>query len=81
MPFSFTEEIDSLNPNVNQDQNNINDCGRTSYMNKINPLISRGEETSPGEWPWLVAIFYARIKFDFQCAGSLITNKHVITGM
>lgn len=38
------------------------------------------QETVPGPWPWLVAIFVVRIKFEFQCAGSILTNKHIITG-
>ncbi|XP_046416377.1 serine protease gd isoform X1 [Neodiprion pinetum] len=55
-----------------------NICGRSSKSD-INLLISKGEKTEPGDWPWLVAIFVSRIKLEFQCAGNLISNKHVLT--
>lgn len=60
-------------------ENNDN-CGRNININEINPLISKGMKTSPGQWPWLVALFVVKIEFEFQCAGSLVTNRHVITG-
>ncbi|XP_032683410.1 serine protease gd-like [Odontomachus brunneus] len=63
-------------PQFNQ---NNGDCGRTININEINPLISKGRKTSPGQWPWLVALFVVKIEFEFQCAGSLVTNRHVIT--
>lgn len=58
------------------------ECGRRANINMdiVVPLISIGEETSPGDWPWLAAIFVVTVKYDFQCAGSLVTNRHVITG-
>lgn len=56
-----------------------NDCGRTAQSSNINPLISKGERISPGQWPWLVAIFLVKIEFEFQCAGSILTNRHVTT--
>ena len=54
-------------------------CGQSS--NKINPLIVSGEKTYRGQWPWLAAIFLIKLEFEFQCAGSLISNNHVITGL
>ncbi|EZA54024.1 hypothetical protein DMN91_000272 [Ooceraea biroi] len=56
-----------------------NECGRTAQTSDINLLISKGVKTSPGQWPWLVAIFLVKIEFEFQCAGSILTNRHVIT--
>lgn len=67
-----------LNPPVQQ--NNNNECGISTQTNNINLLISKGMKTSPGQWPWLVALFIVKLKFEFQCAGSILTNKHVITG-
>ncbi|KAK2580271.1 hypothetical protein KPH14_012519 [Odynerus spinipes] len=63
------------------ESSNYSDCGRSSNNNNgtINLLIARGMKTSPGQWPWLVAIFIVKIEFEFQCAGSLVTNKHIIT--
>ncbi|XP_020298985.1 serine protease gd-like isoform X3 [Pseudomyrmex gracilis] len=76
---SLSEGIDRnvfLNPSIQQ---NSNECGISTTTNIINPLISKGETTLPGQWPWLVAIFVVRLGFDFQCAGSILTNKHVVT--
>ncbi|XP_043267089.1 serine protease gd-like isoform X2 [Venturia canescens] len=53
-------------------------CGRVNTAG-VNYLIANGDRTSPGQWPWLAAIFVAKIEFEFQCAGSLITDKHIIT--
>ncbi|XP_029666353.1 serine protease gd-like isoform X2 [Formica exsecta] len=66
-----------LNPPVQQ--NNNNECGISTHTNNINLLISKGMKTSPGQWPWLAALFIVKLKFEFQCAGSILTNKHVIT--
>lgn len=69
------------NPIDNYSSTNYADCGRSSnnQNNSINLLIARGVKTSPGQWPWLVAIFIVKIEFEFQCAGSLVTNKHIVT--
>jgi len=66
-------------------ENANNECGITSYYtDDTNRLISNGEETLPGQWPWLVAL-YSLINDElvnkFICAGSVLTTKHVITGM
>lgn len=66
-----------LNPN----RSNNNNCGRSNHTNNINLLISQGVKTSPGQWPWLAAIFIVKLEFELQCAGSVITNRHVITGI
>ncbi|XP_076181121.1 serine protease gd isoform X2 [Ptiloglossa arizonensis] len=55
------------------------DCGRSSNPNRINQLIAGGVKTSKGQWPWLAAIFIVRYNFEFQCAGTLVTNTHIIT--
>lgn len=55
------------------------ECGRR--MGSLNLLISQGQRTSPGEWPWLVALFVVKNGYEFQCGGTLLTNKHVLTGM
>lgn len=54
-------------------------CGQSDSSNSINPLIALGEDTAAGQWPWLVAIFVVKLKFEFQCAGTLVTNTHVVT--
>lgn len=55
-----------------------NNCGKPIIGVKY--LIARGERTLPGQWPWLAAIFITRKKFEFQCAGTLITDRHILTG-
>ncbi|XP_043684570.1 serine protease gd-like [Vespula pensylvanica] len=60
--------------------NNDDECGRVNIQNSnINPLIAKGMKTSPGQWPWLVAIFVVKIQFEFHCTGTLVTNKHIVT--
>lgn len=54
-------------------------CGRRDDSVSINPLIAGGTKTSPGQWPWLVAIYITRRNTDFQCAGTLISDVHVLT--
>lgn len=52
------------------------ECG-TAYFDR--PLIAYGKPTRRGEWPFLAALF----KFngpEFFCGGSLISDRHVLTG-
>ncbi|GAB1861510.1 Serine protease gd [Camponotus japonicus] len=55
------------------------ECGIGSPPISDNSLISKKIKTSPGQWPWLVAIFLIKISNKFQCAGSILTQKHIIT--
>ncbi|KAI4477872.1 hypothetical protein M0804_012352 [Polistes exclamans] len=55
--------------------NNYEQCGKENS----NLLVAGGVETEPNQWPWLVAIFIANFDLEFQCAGTLVTNKHIIT--
>ncbi|XP_050711548.1 chymotrypsinogen A-like [Eriocheir sinensis] len=51
------------------------DCGEASGVRVVN-----GEDTSPGEWPWLAALgFRNGNTFRAGCGGTLITRKHVLT--
>ncbi|XP_024871500.1 uncharacterized protein LOC112454375 [Temnothorax curvispinosus] len=69
----------NINYNDNNNNNN-NECGINSYnTNRTNPLINYGEETMPGQWPWLVALFVVRRDHVFTCCGTILTNRHVIT--
>ncbi|XP_012221794.1 serine protease gd-like isoform X2 [Linepithema humile] len=81
-PITTIDLSEGINNNMflNSAQQNANNvCGVSTHTNDINLLISKGVETSPGQWPWLVAIFIVKLEFKFQCAGSLVTNKHIIT--
>ncbi|XP_011866161.1 PREDICTED: serine protease gd-like isoform X2 [Vollenhovia emeryi] len=61
-------------------------CGVTSYYtDSTNSLIPNGETTLPGQWPWVVALYHLKKEKSysssfFYCGGSLLTNRHVITG-
>jgi len=82
-PIIFSDEIDNnpfLKPSPVRENN---ECGISNQpiTNNTNPLISKRMKTSPGQWPWLVALFLVKNTFEFQCAGSILTQKHVITGM
>ena len=55
------------------------DCG-FSTIGYVNPLVAKGKESLQGQWPWLVAIYISpQYKFELQCAGTLVSNTHVIT--
>lgn len=54
-------------------------CGRSPT--KPIALVAGGTVTSQGDWPWLTAMYVVLEEYKFHCAGSLISNTHVITGM
>ena len=62
-------------------------CGLSGNANlSIDIRFGGGDKIYPGQWPWLVAIFYdskinSKGKFEFRCIGNLISNKHIITGI
>lgn len=57
-------------------------CGKYHEDLKYTQLISGGEKITAGTWPWLVAIFRKDSKASnlvFQCTGTLISNRLVLT--
>lgn len=52
------------------------ECGTTNFTRA---LISKGAKTDRGEWPFLTALHYVE-EFKFFCGGSLISDRHVLTG-
>lgn len=58
------------------------ECGTYDEELKYTQLISGGEKITAGTWPWIVAIFRKDSKASnlvFQCTGSLISNRLVVT--
>ncbi|CAH1111806.1 unnamed protein product [Psylliodes chrysocephalus] len=44
------------------------------------PLITYGQPTEEGQFPWHVALYHARgIDLTYICGGSLISSNHIIT--
>lgn len=57
-------------------------CGTYDEELKYTQLISGGDKITPGTWPWITAIFRKDAKASnlvFQCTGSLISNRVVLT--
>ena len=52
------------------------ECGRKST---VDTRIFNGDEIQPNSWPWIVALNFI-LKNMFFCSGSLISNKHVLSG-
>ncbi|XP_071564067.1 ovochymase-2-like [Temnothorax nylanderi] len=67
------------NNNNNNNDNNYNECGISGRSGGTNLLIANGQRTLPGQWPWLAALFVVRNGYEFQCAGSVLTTRHVLT--
>lgn len=52
------------------------ECG-TVYLNQ--PLIRGGNAVQRNEWPFIVAVYEVEPR-RFFCGGTLISNRHVLTG-
>lgn len=52
------------------------ECGRVDVTI---PLIRAGNATLRGEWPFIVALYKVR-PVAYICGGTLISNRHVLTG-
>ena len=52
------------------------DLGRKIPLNPLNPRIVGGQDASPGSSPWMVSF---NDEDGLFCAGSLITDKYVLT--
>lgn len=51
------------------------DCGRRT----IGRIVGGSKVESKDEWPWLVA-FVNKVKHSFSGSGSLISEKHIVSG-
>ncbi|KAF7286607.1 chymotrypsin-C-like [Rhynchophorus ferrugineus] len=71
--FSFI-----LKPQNQADLLNNVACG--TVIKQPRPLITHGQETSEGEFPWHAAIYHSKgIDLTYICGASLISKLHLIT--
>jgi hypothetical protein len=57
------------------------ECGMAAGGNDKVPLIQNGLSYERGEWPWLVAVYKRNDgSLTFKCGGTLISDRHVVTG-
>ncbi|XP_058836636.1 CLIP domain-containing serine protease B15-like [Topomyia yanbarensis] len=63
---------------VSSSQHNPQQCG----IPKIdgNELIVHGQATSPGDWPWHVALYHRKGRsVEYACGGTIINDQYVLT--
>lgn len=61
-------------------KNNFHDCGVVKVQNKVTPV--HFYDSSPGQWPWFVALFHSKKQIEYYlCGSSLINEWTLITGM
>uniref|UniRef100_A0A182WQM2 CLIP domain-containing serine protease n=1 Tax=Anopheles minimus TaxID=112268 RepID=A0A182WQM2_9DIPT len=79
LPMTTTDLATTVLPTVVPDQPMVNAplCGLS-----VNTRIIGGETEVPGQFPWMARLAYRNRtsgRVTYRCAGSLITNRHVIT--
>ncbi|XP_076766913.1 serine protease gd-like [Xylocopa sonorina] len=66
----------SVPPVISIKKPNNQHCGE---MSMADPYMVGDSLVRLGQWPWVVAIFIVELSYTFQCSGTLVTNRHVIT--
>lgn len=61
------------------DENSNGKCGRRQVSVTGN-IVGGQKVMDPTRWPWIVPLMEFP-KIVFFCAGSLISNKHILSGM
>ncbi|CAG2054243.1 unnamed protein product [Timema podura] len=68
------------NKSNGEGSNQFKKCGFVDVQ--PTPLITKGQKTSRGQWPWHTALYQSKgIDLSYICGGSLISSKAVITGL
>lgn len=58
--------------------NSVGSCGEVKLAV---PLVTSGQSTHRGQWPWHVALYLIEgINLSYHCGGSLVSKNKVITG-
>jgi secreted trypsin-like serine protease len=57
--------------------NPITKCGKRTNVGQGN--VVGGYHTRANSWPWLVALIHRHTR-QFFCGGSLVSERHVISG-
>ncbi|VEN42173.1 unnamed protein product [Callosobruchus maculatus] len=53
-------------------------CGTVAA--RPSPLISSGQGTIPGQWPWHAALYHSKgLQLVYTCGGTLISQQHIVT--
>lgn len=73
--------LPSVATNILQRQREESICGRQHDQFKVSQLTVGGDTIPRGTWPWMTAIYVKKLigGVFFQCSGSLIANKLVLT--
>ncbi|CAH1991235.1 unnamed protein product [Acanthoscelides obtectus] len=53
-------------------------CG--TVATQPSPLISNGQGTVPGQWPWHAALYHSKgLQLVYTCGGTLVSLQHIVT--
>lgn len=55
------------------------ECGTVSQKFTFSSRILGGESVSRGDWPFIAALYRVEHS-EYFCGGTLISNKHILTG-
>ncbi|KAG8226432.1 hypothetical protein J437_LFUL015100 [Ladona fulva] len=76
--LSYVEDLLGGEEKEPKDKVNYSECGRVDLQ--PTPLITLGEKTERGKWPWHIALYYfEKGGHTYKCGGTLIGRRTVIT--
>ncbi|XP_017770062.1 PREDICTED: serine protease gd-like isoform X5 [Nicrophorus vespilloides] len=78
--FAGDLHIINSRPFQNNNNNNYNDIECGTVVHQPKPLITFGQSTKEGEFPWHAALYHERgADLQYICGASLISRNHLIT--
>ncbi|KAK3927447.1 Serine protease gd [Frankliniella fusca] len=76
-PEAASQSTPTADATAGEDGDDDDVCGRPVHHRL---LVAGGGGSSPGDWPWLSAVFVATpLGLEYHCAGSLVSAGHVLT--